>query len=189
MQLPHPPPEEAVALASTEEEPLPAPIPLEPFSPVRSSPTDYSWKRSPQSDCRAFGSLGLHRSPADFPLPPVDPAGLVEAPDTWGTGSPPSPAERRSPGNAEQVVAALRPHLRRCLSSWMESGSTSEGSVRFAVQIDCSGRVSALSAKSSGVDELTVGCLFGVVAQAAFASPASGQSTLQIPVVFKSAER
>ncbi len=65
----------------------------------------------------------------------------------------------------------------------------SEGSVRFAVQIDCSGEVGAVAAKSNGVDEPTVSCLFGVVAQAAFEAPAKGQATLQIPVVFKNTER
>lgn len=177
---------DSVALASTEADPLPAPTPLDPYAPTRTSPTDYSWQRSPRADCRARGPLRFEGSHAEFPLLADEPA-TPEALDTWGSGSAPLTVETPAPRSADQVVAALRPRLRRCFSSWMERGRTSEGSVRFAVHIDCSGEVGAVAAKTSGVDEPTVTCLFGVVAQASFESPANGRATLQIPVVFKNA--
>jgi hypothetical protein len=181
---------EKVALASAEAEPLPAPVPLDPFAPVRTSPTDYAWQRSQRANCETRGPLRFEGSHGEFPLLPEDVPGAAAAPDTWGSGSPAVAAtEPASPRSADQVVAALRPRLRRCFSSWVERGTTGEGSVRFAVQIDCGGEVRAVTAKSSGVDEPTISCLFGVVARASFESPVSGRATLQIPVVFKNTER
>ncbi|RYZ01633.1 MAG: hypothetical protein EOO73_34960 [Myxococcales bacterium] len=183
---PHTEPQrEIVAVASTEAEPLPAPLPLDPYAPTRTSPTDYVWQRAQRAECAVRGPLRFEGSHGDFPLLPEEPE---EAPDTWGTGSPPLAAEH-APKSADRVVAELRPRLRRCFSSWVERGNGNEGSVRFAVRIDCGGEVGAVTAKSSGVDEPTVTCLFGVVAQASFESPAAGRATLQIPVVFKSLER
>lgn len=177
---------ELVAVASTEAEPLPAPAPLDPYAPTRTSPTEYTWQRAQRAECAARTPLRFEGSHAEFPLLPDEPE---EAADTWGTGTPAPAAEAHAPKSADQVVAELRPRLRRCFSSWVERGNTNEGSVRFAVRIDCGGEVGAVTARSSGVDEPTVTCLFGVVAQASFESPASGQATLQIPVVFKNTER
>lgn len=182
------PSRELVAIASTEAEPLPAPLPLDPYAPTRTSPTEYSWQRAQRADCASRAPLRFEGSHAEFPLIPDEPE-LDEAPDTWGAGTQARRAAPRSPKSPDQVVANMRPRLRRCFSSWLERGSHDEASVRFAVQIDCGGDVGAVTARSSGVDPATVTCLFGVVAQASFEAPNAGQATLQIPVVFKNAGR
>lgn len=151
-----------------------------PFAPIRTSATNYHWERRARPRCQAPTRLRFEGSHGDFPLLPDEPE-VTAALDTWGTGSPPA----ETPKSAERVVAELRPRLRRCFSSWVDQGSANEATVRFAVRIGCGGEVGALTATSSGVDESTLTCLFGVVARASFESPASGELTLQLPVVFK----
>lgn len=185
-------PAAVVALAAAEPQPLPAPTPLVPYAPTRTSATDYVWQRSPRADCAPRSPIRFAGSHGEFPLLPEDDAGAAaapEAPDTWGTGRHQTSAEPLAARSPEQVVAALRPRLRRCFSSWLERSGANEGSVRFALEIDCGGEVGAVTAKSSRVDESTVTCLFGVVTQASFVAPAAGHATLEIPVVFKTAER
>jgi hypothetical protein len=168
------------ALTELGAEPATVAASPNPFAPIRTSPTHYHWERAARRRCQAPTRLRFEGSHGDFPLLP-DEAEVAEAPGTWGTGSPPTETTK----SAERVVAELRPRLRRCFSSWVDQGSATEATVRFAVRIGCGGEVGALTATSSGVDESTLTCLFGVVARASFESPASGELTLQLPVVFK----
>jgi hypothetical protein len=171
-----------------------------PYAPVRSAePAQYSWQSPSHAKC-AQGSvasgpeldavLTFSGSVGVFPpLPEEDPSAATKpgqpALDTWGSGEAPPPDKRV--GSADTVVAALRPAFRHCFSRWLESNAEARGSVRFSLELGCTGEVQAISADVEGVDEPTLECLFSVVAPAQFEPPAGGHATLRVPVVFKNA--
>jgi hypothetical protein len=157
-----------------------------PYAPTRTSPTEYSWRRAPKTTCLAPTHLRFDGSHGDFPLLPDDFTVAITPQETKGGDDA---AAAHGPRSADQVIASLRPRFRQCFSSWFDRGANAEGSVRFALELACNGDVEAVTAKSSGVDEPTVACLFGVVARAEFEPPSAGQALLQVPVVFKNTER
>ena len=172
-----------------------------PSAPTRSSNRPhYSWQSpTPSQPCLSdpvasepevstvltfSGSVGIFP-----PLPEEDPATppvLREPADTWGSGEHPKPERAATP---DLVVASLRPGFRHCFSRWLDDKADAQGSVRFALELGCAGDVRTISADSQGVDEPTLECLFAVVAPAQFGPPANGHATIQVPVVFKNAER
>lgn len=155
-----------------------------PYAPTRTSPTDYTWRRAPKTACVGPTHLRVDGSHGEFPLVPDDAIDLSAASEA-NDGQ----AEVPGPRNVDQVIASLRPRFRQCFSSWFDRGTTAEGSVRFALELACNGDVEAIDAKSSGVDESTVSCLFGVMARAEFEPPSTGQALLHVPVVFKNTDR
>lgn len=159
-----------------------------PYAPTRTAPNDYSWHRAPKTTCLAPTHLRFDGPHGDFPLLPDDFTVALTSPETEAGASDDS-AAAHGPRSADQVIASLRPRFRQCFSSWFDRGTGAEGSVRFALELACNGDVEAVTAKSSGVDEPTVACLFGVIARAEFEPPSAGQALLQVPVVFKNTER
>ena len=170
-----------------------------PYAPTRTpnSPL-YSWQSATQQRCEPVpsdkptpepivikfsGSVGI--------FPPI-PDEVIEAEQAKAaaldtvSGADPQPVEGRSP---DSIVAGMRPAFRQCFSRWLDAKADAEGSVRFALELGCAGRVQAISADVRGVDDSTLECLFTVVAPARFGPPAGGRATLQVPVVFKNASR
>jgi hypothetical protein len=158
-----------------------------PYAPTRTSASDYSWRRAPKTTCVAPTHLRFDGPHGEFPLLSDDAVELASPPED--SNAEEGQAKAPGPRSADQVIASLRPRFRQCFSSWFDRGTTAEGSVRFALELACNGDVESVTAKSSGVDEPTVACLFGVVARAEFDPPAAGQALLQVPVVFKNTER
>jgi hypothetical protein len=171
-----------------------------PYAPTRSAePQRYSWQSPTRPKCaqepagpepQATTVITFSGSVGVFPpLPEEDPSAprAAEAADTWGSGEPVQPEKHA--GSPDLVVAALRPAFRHCFSRWLDENADAQGSVRFGLELGCTGGVAAISADVQGVDEPTLECLFKVVAPAQFEPPASGHATLQVPVFFKNAER
>ncbi len=175
--------------------------PQNPYAPTCITPLhQYAWKNPNHPPCSrsappveaapsytAEVKLSFFDSVAAFPLLTDDTAGIVP-PKPEADGAPPaSPATGRRDPNF--VVASLRPRLRSCFSSLLERSEQAEGSIRFALSLGCAGEVQTISAKTEGVDESTIECLFAVVAPAMFGPPAGGHATIQVPVVFKNSAR
>ncbi len=187
--------------------------PRHPYAPKRASDAPhYSWQSAAQQGCPS-ASLAKNAQPASrtlkfdgsvgvFPaltanevivLAELDASGesgarrSLVAPPAAVTAPPPSSAHR--PVTPDSVVAAMRPAFRQCFSHWLDEKADAEGSVRLALELGCAGTVQAISADANGVDEPTVGCLFTVVGPAQFEPPAGGHATIQVPVVFKNANR
>ena len=167
-----------------------------PYAPIRSPKgRHFSWQSPTRSDCehdpRALNapSPAFRGSAVAFPLLAgvQSSAERLQAQNTWG-GDEPAPSDRTGP-SPDLVVAALRPRFHQCFSRWLDQRADAEGSVRFALEVGCAGAVQAISAEVQGVDDSTVGCLFGVVGPARFGAPVNGHATIQVPVVLKNTSR
>jgi hypothetical protein len=172
-----------------------------PYAPRRVGPLhQYAWQNPKQPPCSRAQLASLEQKPtyttqvklsffgsvAAFPLTADDDSGVLP-PKPEADGAPVEPQNaRRDP---DFVVASLRPRLRSCFSSLLERSEQAEGSIRFALSLGCAGEVQTISAKTEGVDEPTIECLFAVVAPAMFDPPAGGHATIQVPVVFKNSAR
>lgn len=172
-----------------------------PYAPTCITPLhQYAWQNPKQTPCSRSAALkepapiytaevklSFFDSVAAFPLLTDDTGGIVP-PTPQADGAP-----AESPGGSRRdpdfVVASLRPRLRSCFASLLERSEQAEGSIRFALSLGCGGEVQTISAKTEGVDEPTIACLFAVVAPAMFDPPASGHATIQVPVVFKNSAR
>lgn len=159
--------------------------PSSPYAPTRTSasPPHYAWQTPTPTQCIGKPQVLHFDGPVGtFPL-----LSDAEA-DALASAQAQPPAEHR-PTSPDLVVASLRPAFRNCFSRWLDAKSDAEGSVQLALELGCAGEVHAISADAKGVDDQTVGCLFGVVGPAQFEPPAGGHATLKVPVVFKNASR
>jgi len=162
------------ALRST---PAAAPSVSNPYAPTRTLAAGvYSWQSNKRTECPSEPSARVQRSAASgllasFPEPTPEPVNKVQ------------------PVSPDSVVLALRPAIHHCYSRWLEARVDAQGSVRFALELGCTGDVRAISAENQGVDEGTLACLFSAVAPARFAPPVGGRATVLVPVVFKNAAR
>jgi hypothetical protein len=172
-----------------------------PYLPTRIAPLhQYAWQNPKHPPCSRSQALvdrndtyttqvklSFFGSVAAFPLLADEDSGIVPPkPEADGAPTETAGASRRDP---DFVVASLRPRLRSCFSSLLERREQAEGSIRFALSLGCAGEVQTISAKTEGVDEPTIECLFAVVAPAMFDPPAGGHATIQVPVVFKNSAR
>ncbi len=158
-----------------------ASAPTGPYAPSRSlNASQYSWQSATPAKCAARTPTKVEGSVGAFPL-------LSAAEEASLAAQLGSTEPARAPADA--VVASLRPAFRQCFSRFLETKANAEGSVRFALEVGCSGEVQAIAADVKGVDEATVSCLFRIVGPARFEPPAGGHATLQVPVVFKNATR
>lgn len=151
-----------------------------PYAPVRSrNATRYSWQSEQRAECDSEASVNQAE-------PESNAARRVFAalPERASQAT-----LRVQPATPDLVVAALRPALHRCFSRWVDTRLDAQGSVRFALELGCTGDVAAVSAENQGIDETTLECLFSVVAPAHFAPPPGGHATVLVPVVFKNAAR
>jgi hypothetical protein len=131
------------------------------------------------------GSVGVFPLLSDEELERAQAA--LEARAAAPSASGPDAEERGS--GPDLVVALLRPRFRQCFSHWLDANVDAEGSVRFALDLGCTGNVQAITADVHGVDEPTLACLFTVVGSARFDPPANGHATVQVPVIFKNTRR
>jgi len=87
--------------------------------------------------------------------------------------------------NAARVVAGMRARFRACYQTLLEKRDPrAAGQVRLALRVDCEGRIAAITAQTSGVDQETVECMFAAVGDDRFDPPVGGKAVVNVPVNF-----
>jgi hypothetical protein len=88
-------------------------------------------------------------------------------------------------GNAERVVAGLRPAFRACYNQGLQSDPGMSGKVLISAKISPNGEVASADAvQNTGLSAGVVACIARKVRNAQFDAPGPNGSTLQIPVTF-----
>ena len=173
-----------VAEAPRFELPVLEPSASNPYAPTRSrNAAVYSWQSEKRAECppESVAREDELESGSAFRAA----RSMVGALPDRATGA----AGKAQGASPDLVVAALRPALHQCFSRWLDARLDAQGSVRFALELGCTGDVEAISAENQGVNESTLECLFSAVAPARFAPPPGGHATVLVPVVFKNTER
>jgi hypothetical protein len=139
----------------------------------------YAWANPVPSDC---GTDSLASSAGGAPSVPFAQhnrgSGVVADAGT-------TPSARGNVGNAARVVAAMRPRFRACYQALLDQRNhNAAGRVRLRIDIDCKGRIRAMGAEASGVDQAMVECMFAVASRDRFDPPIGGSAVVRVPATF-----
>lgn len=92
-------------------------------------------------------------------------------------------------GDADLVVASLRPEFRRCYQAGLRADPSMQGCVVIVAKVSPAGEVTSNGTlRREGLSREVEACLVDVVKRAHFAPPGGSGSTLEIPVTFVVAE-
>jgi hypothetical protein len=106
-------------------------------------------------------------------------------PGTAGHLPSPPPSVPAAVGNAEQVVAALRPGFRSCYNQGLQTDRAMAGKLLIRTKVAPNGDVSAADVtQNAGLSPAVVACILQKVKGAKFDSPGANGSTVMIPVSF-----
>ena len=112
------------------------------------------------------------------------PPGLDDS-ATTGTSAPAgAPPQAESIANAAYVVAQMRPGFVDCYDRLSRVRSSADGSIGFAIDVNCHGQVVAIEATARVIDGEAVRCMLGVAEQGQFDPPNGGRAVIQVPIKF-----
>jgi hypothetical protein len=78
----------------------------------------------------------------------------------------------------------MRPGFLDCYDRLSRVRSNADGSIGFAIEVNCHGQVVAIEATARVIDGEAVRCMLSVAEQGQFDPPNGGRALIQVPIEF-----
>jgi hypothetical protein len=153
------------------------------FSPENHPAEHYAWTSATHWPCSV---ASLPPGPDDSAMAAISGpnVGLGPASATPSAVPDGAPSQTGSIANAAYVVAEMRPGFLDCYDRLSRVRSNADGSIGFAIEVNCHGQVVAIEATARVIEVEAVRCMLAVAEQGQFDPPNGGRAVIQVPIKF-----